>query len=113
MIAPLGLTTPHDGVIATRPAMAPEAAPSIVGLPRKIHSPNDQATAAIAVQTYVFRNTRPAKLLASRPEPTLKPNQPAHSSAAPVMTYGMLCGGMATVPNPVRLPTINAPTRPA
>jgi oligoribonuclease (3'-5' exoribonuclease) len=28
-IAPTGPTAPHDGVMATRPAMAPEAPPSI------------------------------------------------------------------------------------
>ena len=39
------------GVIATRPATAPEAAPNIVGFPRKIHSPNIHATAAVAVAT--------------------------------------------------------------
>ena len=33
------------GVIATRPATAPDAAPSIEGLPLNIHSPNDPATA--------------------------------------------------------------------
>ena len=37
------------GVIATRPATAPEAAPSIEGLPLIIHSANIQDSAAAAV----------------------------------------------------------------
>src|ERR1041384_5013434 len=98
MMAPIGPPAPQDGVMTTRPATAPEAAPSIVGLPRNSHSPNVQAQTAAAVQMKVFRNTRPAKAFASRPEPTLKPNQPTHSRAAPVMTKGRLCGGMADVP---------------
>ena len=39
-----------------------------------------------------------AKPFASRFEPTLKPNQPTHSSAAPIMISGTLCGGIAVVP---------------
>ena len=42
-------TLPAAGVIATRPATAPEAAPSIDGLPLKIHSANIQASTAQAV----------------------------------------------------------------
>src|SRR5688500_10689561 len=100
MIAPIGPTAPQLGVMATRPAMAPEAAPSIVGLPRNSHSPKVQAHTAAAVQMKVLRNTRPAKLFASRPEPTLKPNQPTHSREAPTITKGRLCGGIAVVPYP-------------
>ena len=40
-IAPIGPTKPQAGVIATRPATAPEAAPSIEALPLAIHSPSD------------------------------------------------------------------------
>src|SRR5687768_2000158 len=97
-IAPTGPTAPQDGVMATRPAIAPEAPPSIVGLPRKSHSPNVQAHTPAAVATKVFRNTKPAKLLASSPEPTLNPNQPTHSNAAPVSTNGRLCGGIGAEP---------------
>ena len=42
--------------------------------------------------------TRPAKALASRLEPTLKPNQPTHSSEAPTMVSVTLCGGIAALP---------------
>src|SRR5438067_9699958 len=42
-------TLPAAGVIATRPATAPDAAPSIEGLPLKIASPAIQASTAQAV----------------------------------------------------------------
>ena len=38
MTAPRVFTVPHDGVIATRPATTPEAAPKVVGLPSRIRS---------------------------------------------------------------------------
>src|SRR5688572_4698462 len=79
-MAPIGPTQPQAGVMATRPATAPEAAPSIVGEPLVIHSTNNQPRVAAAVARMVLANTRVAKPFASRFEPTLKPNQPTHSS---------------------------------
>ena len=73
-------TLPAAGVIATRPATAPEAAPSIEGLPLNIHSKNVQESTAQAVARNVFMNASTAKLLASSALPALKPNQPNHSS---------------------------------
>ena len=35
---------------------------------------------------------------ASSAEPALKPNQPTHSSAAPIMVSGRLCAGIASLP---------------
>src|SRR5512139_4269823 len=96
-IAPIGPTQPQAGVMATRPATAPDAAPSIVGVPRWIHSANDQASAAAAVARIVLANTMAVKPFASRPEPTLKPNQPTHSSEAPIITIARLWGAMAAV----------------
>ena len=95
---PIVPTQPQAGVMATRPATAPEAAPSIVGEPLMIHSPSIQASVAAAVASSVLVNTSVAKPFASRFEPTLKPNQPTHSSEAPIMTMGRLCGGSAVVP---------------
>src|SRR5688572_8382359 len=89
-MAPIGPTQPQAGVMATRPATAPEAAPSIVGEPLVIHSTNSQPRVAAAVARMVLANTRVAKPFASRFEPTLKPNQPTHSSDAPIMTIGRL-----------------------
>ena len=45
-IAPIRPTLPQAGVIATRPATAPDAAPSIEGLPLNIASPMHQASTA-------------------------------------------------------------------
>ena len=36
--------------------------------------------------------------LASSAEPALKPNQPTHSSAAPIMVIVRLCGVIASLP---------------
>src|SRR4051812_20549147 len=97
-MAPMGPAKPHAGVMATKPATAPEAAPSIEGLPLNIHSANIQEVAAAQVASKVLANTRVAKPLASRLEPTLKPNQPTHSKAAPTMVMVMLCGVRASLP---------------
>ncbi len=52
--APIGPTKPQAGVIATSPATAPDAAPSIDGLPLPIHSANVQDSTAAAAATKVF-----------------------------------------------------------
>ena len=85
-------------MIATRPATAPEAAPSIDGLPLHIHSPNIQASAAAAVASSVLTKASAATPLASRLEPALKPNQPTHSSEAPIIVSVRLCGAIASLP---------------
>ena len=97
-IEPIGPTQPQAGVIATRPATAPEAAPIMVGVPRAAHSANIHASVAAAVASSVLANTWPAKPEASRFEPTLKPNQPTHSNAAPIIMKGTLCGAIAALP---------------
>src|SRR5262245_10701670 len=91
-------TLPAAGVIATRPATAPEAAPSIDGLPLKSHSRNDQESTAQAVARKVLMKASAAEVLASRADPALNPNQPTHSSAAPVIVRGRLCGDIASLP---------------
>src|SRR5690606_12600628 len=82
--APSGPTKPAAGVIATRPAMTPDAKPSPLGLPRVIHSTRIQLNAAAAVARSVLIVARPASPLAAPAEPALKPNQPTHSKAAPI-----------------------------
>ena len=84
--------------MATRPATAPEAAPSIEALPRISVSPTHQASTAAAVALKVFMKASTALLPASSAEPALKPNQPTHSSAAPTMVSGRLCGAIASLP---------------
>src|SRR3989304_5407239 len=118
----MGPTKPEAGVIATRPATAPEAAPSTVGLPRLSHSVNIQPSAAAAAPAVgaadapgaprprrgvnpppgpaaaapvlVATNALAASPLASSALPALKPNQPNQSSAAPITVIGRVCGGL-------------------
>src|ERR671922_1017475 len=87
-----GPTYPEAGVIATRPATAPEAAPRTVGLPRVAHSVNIQPSAAAAAAVFVARKALAASPLASSALPALKPNQPNHSRPAPITVMGRLCG---------------------
>ena len=83
---------------ATRPATAPEAAPSIDGLPLPIHSPSTHDNVAAAVATMVLTTASAVALLDSRFDPALKPNQPAHSSDAPIMVIVSECGAIDSLP---------------
>src|SRR5262249_43155713 len=107
MIAESGLTKPEAGVIATSPATAPEAAPSIVGFPVFHHSATIQPRAANEAAVCVTTKALVARPPALRAEPALNPNQPTHSIDAPMTENGKLCGGVGTLPNPARLPMIN------
>src|SRR6185295_17285824 len=91
-------TLPAAGVIATRPATAPEAAPNMVGLPLKTASPRLQERTAQAVARKVLMKASAAKPFASSAEPALKPNQPTQRSAAPTIVRGRLCAGIASLP---------------
>src|SRR5262249_18440499 len=82
-IADSGLTNPEPGVIATRPATAPDAAPRIVGLPETIHSARTQPSVAQAAAMCVTTKAFVASPLAPNADPALNPNQPTHSRAAP------------------------------
>ena len=104
MMAPIGPTKPAAGVTATKPATAPDAAPNIDGLPLPIHSPKDQVNTAAEVAKNVLANAIAAPPDASSAEPALKPNQPNHKSDAPTMVKVKLCGFMASLPKPIRLP---------
>ena len=73
-------------------------APSTEGLPLTIHSANIQASAAAAVATKVLIMASAAPPLASRFEPALKPNQPTHSSEAPIMVMVSECGAISSLP---------------
>src|ERR671923_899000 len=98
MIEATGPTKPEAGVMATSPATAPDAAPSTVGLPRLAHSVNIQPSAAAAAPVLVAVNALAASPLASSALPALNPNQPNHSSAAPITVIGRLCGCMGWWP---------------
>src|SRR5262249_62145915 len=93
-----GVTKPEAGVIATKPATAPEAAPSMVGLPFLIHSAHIHPKAAKEAAVCVAMNALDARPLAPRADPALNPNQPTHNIAAPMTAKGKLCGGIGTFP---------------
>src|SRR3982750_148475 len=95
--APVGLTKPEAGVTATRPATAPEMMPRTDGFLTTIHSANIQARAAAAVATWVLIIAAPARPSAASSEPALKPNQPTHSSEAPMTEITRLWGAMLVV----------------
>ena len=97
-IAPIGPTKPAAGVMATRPATAPEAAPSIEALPRVTASPKHQDTVAAPVATSVLMKASAATGFAPSAEPALKPNQPTHSSEAPIIVAVRLCGASDSRP---------------
>src|SRR3954469_18353788 len=65
-MAPLRPTLPQGGVIAPRPATAPDAAPSIEALPLNTASPIDQASTAAAVAEKVLMKASTAELPAFR-----------------------------------------------
>src|SRR5512136_2786705 len=94
--ADIGATKPDAGVMATRPATAPLAAPSTVGFPLPSHSANIHESAAAAVAVLVATKALVASPFAASALPALKPNHPNHRSAAPMRTNGMLCGGIGS-----------------
>ncbi len=58
--------------------------PSTLGFLCTSHSENIQASAAAAVAICVTVMAYPARPSAASAEPALKPNQPTHSSEAPI-----------------------------
>src|SRR6185295_3478962 len=103
-IAANGVTKPEAGVMATSPATAPDAAPSIVGLPDLNHSAIIQPSAAVDAAVCVAMKALEARPFAPRADPALNPNQPTHSIAAPMTANGRLWGGIGVLPCPTRLP---------
>src|SRR5262245_16732800 len=99
--------------MATNPATAPEAAPRLVGLPTRIRSANAHDKSPAAAATWVFVTATAATLLAVKAEPPLNPNQPNHSSVAPIRTSGRLCGRSCGSGQPRRRPRHAATTNAA
>jgi len=64
-----------------------------VGLPLRIHSTIIQVKPAVAVAVWVTSMAMPACRPALVAEPALKPNQPTHSSEAPIRVSIMLWAG--------------------
>src|ERR1700709_1131347 len=111
--APTGLTEEHEGVIPTRPATAPEAAPRQVKCPSRIRSTINQPTMAAAVAAWVLVNVTPAPVPAVSAEPALNPNPPNHSRPTPRKTNGTLCGRIGSRRQPLRRPRTIANANPA
>src|SRR5579884_1680404 len=93
--AGMGLTKPAAGVIATKPATAPEIPPSTLGFPLRSHSAPAHPIAAAAAAKCVATNALVARLPAASALPALNPNQPTHSRHAPMKLSTTLWGGIA------------------
>src|SRR5690606_25061518 len=90
--APMGPTKPEAGVIATRPATAPDTRPKALGLPWLAHAKDIQVSAAAAAADSVTSIAMPATPSAATSEPALKPNQPTQSMPAPTIVMTRLLG---------------------
>src|SRR3954451_25140045 len=95
-MAPIGPLAPAAGVTATSPATAPEAPPSIDGLPEMTRSAAIQVNSPAAGATSVLTIATAASPFASSADPALKPNQPTHNSPPPTIVRASECGGMAS-----------------
>src|SRR6187402_208886 len=73
-----GVRMLQAGVIATRPATAPDAAPIEVGLPSLIFSTINQPSVAAAGAARVLTQAIAATPSTAASEPELNPNQPNH-----------------------------------
>src|SRR4051812_44790176 len=90
----IGVTKPAAGVMQTRPATAPDAAPRRVGLPFRIHSAAIQPRVAAAAAVLVLMKAVAASSPDDTALPALKPNQPTQRSDAPIAENTRLCGGI-------------------
>src|SRR6266481_6036263 len=102
--APAGVTNPQAGVMTTNPATAPEQKPRTLGLPFNAHSAIGQTNDAMAVASVVVVKALAATTSAATALPALKPYQPTQSMPVPTMQSTMLCGGIGSLPKPMRLP---------
>src|SRR5258705_3501440 len=90
-MAGMGPTNPAAGVIATRPATAPEIAPSALGLPLRIHSAPVQPITAAAAPKWVATKALVARPPAVSALPAVETNHPTHSKHAPPKVSTALC----------------------
>ena len=106
-------TKPAHGVMATMPATAPEAAPRVVTCLPLIFSTRSQPSMAAAGATIVLSSAWAAMALAASAEPALKPIQPNHRMPVPRSVHGRACGGMCSLPWPLRAPITSRTARAA
>src|SRR6185437_7276419 len=107
--APPAVTKPDAGVIATRPATAPHAAPSTLTLRLWAYAIRTQLIVAAAAAVFVTTSAFAARPPAVSAEPALKPNQPNHRRPAPSTVIGMSCGSIRS-PLTARRPISSATT---
>src|SRR4029079_13892014 len=110
-IAPPGVTNPDAGVIATRPATAPQAAPTTLTLRWTRYLAPTHVRVAAAAAVLVTMKALAARPFAATPDPALKPNQPNQSRTAPRTVIGTSCGSIRsplTTRRPMRTATIRA-----
>src|SRR5215510_10379176 len=108
-----GSTKPEAGVMVPKPATAPEIMPSTDGLPRVHHSRNIQVNAPVEAARWVAVMAKAARELAPSAEPPLNPSQPTHNRPVPITASDRSYGAKLSEPQPYRLPTTSAATRPA
>src|SRR5215471_2736360 len=89
-------TKPAHGVMATRPATAPEAAPRVVAWPSFAFSTTSQPSMAAEAARKVFMIAWDATPLAASAEPALNPAQPNHRMPVPSTVSGRLWGGIGS-----------------
>src|SRR3990170_2399157 len=111
--ASMGCTNPEAGVMATRPATAPAAAPTTLGFLLKIQLIRVQVSAAEAAAVLVTTKALAAWPLAAPALPALKPNHPNQRIAAPSTTIVISWGSMGSRPWPIRRPKKMAAARAA
>src|SRR3954465_13325853 len=92
--AGIGATNPAAGVMATKPATAPDIAPSALARPFFQYSARLQLSAAAAVAKCVAINALVASAFSASALPALNPNQPTHNKHAPIKLSTRLCGGI-------------------
>src|SRR5437763_13268064 len=107
-IASIGCTYPDAGVIATRPATAPAAAPTTLGFPLIHQLMPTQASAAAAAAVLVTVKALTATALAAPALPALKPNHPNHRIEAPSTIIVTSCGSIGSSLKPLRRPNMIA-----
>src|SRR5881296_3557018 len=103
-------TNPDAGVIATRPATAPAAAPRTLGAPLCSHETVIHVSAAIAAAVFVTTKAFAASPPDASALPALKPNQPNQRSDAPSTVIVASCGSIGSRPYPTRRPSTSAAT---
>ena len=93
-----------------KPAIVPVTIPTNDALPYLIFSQSAHVSDAVAAEICVTVNAIAAPPSAANCDPPLKPNQPTHNMAAPIITYPGLCGGVVRF---LRGPSIIAKRRAA